>query len=47
VKAVEKGEREVYYPGSIRALRVFQGVSPMMTDRVLRLIRGKAAAPRR
>lgn len=47
VKAVEKGEAELYYPGSIRALRVFQGVSPMITDRVLRLLRGKAAAPRR
>ena len=47
VKAVEKGEAEVYYPGSIKALRVFQGLSPMIADRVLRLMRGKAAAPRR
>jgi short-subunit dehydrogenase len=47
VKAVEKGEPEVYYPGSIKALRVFQGLSPMIADRVLRLMRGKAAAPRR
>jgi 3-oxoacyl-[acyl-carrier protein] reductase len=47
VKAVEKGEPEVYYPGSIKALRIFQGVSPMIADRVLRLMRGKAAAPRR
>ena len=47
VKAVEKGDAEVYYPGSIKALRVFQGLSPMIADRVLRLMRGKAAAPRR
>jgi short-subunit dehydrogenase len=47
VKAVEAGDREVYYPGSIKALRIFQGVSPISADRVLRLLRGKAAAPRR
>jgi hypothetical protein len=47
VKAVEKGQPEVYYPGSIKALRFFQGVSPMTADRLLRLLRGKAAAPRR
>ncbi|HEX6711768.1 MAG TPA: SDR family NAD(P)-dependent oxidoreductase [Thermoleophilaceae bacterium] len=47
VKAVEKGVPEVYYPGSIKALRFFQGVSPMIADRLLRLLRGKAAAPRR
>jgi short-subunit dehydrogenase len=47
VKAVEKADPEVYYPGSIRALRFFQGVSPMIADRLLRLMRGKAAAPRR
>jgi short-subunit dehydrogenase len=47
VKAVEKGDPEVYYPSSIKALRFFQGVSPMIADRLLRLMRGKAAAPRR
>ena len=47
VKAVERGQREVYYPGSIKALRFFQGASPMIADRLLRLLRGKAAAPRR
>ena len=47
VKAVERDQLELYYPGSIKALRVFQGVSPMIADRVLRLLRGKAAAPRR
>jgi short-subunit dehydrogenase len=47
VEAVERDQLEVYYPGSIKALRVFQGLSPMIADRVLRLMRGKAAAPRR
>jgi short-subunit dehydrogenase len=47
VDAVQRGQREVYYPGSIKALRVFQGLSPMIADRLLRLLRGKAAAPRR
>lgn len=47
VRAVERDETDVYYPGSIKALRVFHGLSPMIADRLLRLIRGKAAAPRR
>lgn len=47
VKAVERGQLEVYYPGSVKALRFFQGVSPMIADRLLRLLRGRAAAPRR
>jgi 3-oxoacyl-[acyl-carrier protein] reductase len=47
VQAVQNGEREVYYPGSIKALRVFQGLSPSLADRILRTLRGKAAAPRR
>jgi short-subunit dehydrogenase len=46
-KAVENDEAEVYYPGSVKALRIFQGLSPMIADRLLRLMRGKAAAPRR
>ena len=47
VKAVEQDDAELYYPGSVKALRVFQGWSPKMADRLLRLMRGKAAAPRR
>jgi short-subunit dehydrogenase len=47
VGAVEKDRPEVYYPGSIRWLRVLQGMSPRRTDRILRLMRGRAAAPRR
>ena len=46
-RVVERGQPEVYYPGSIKALRFFQGVSPKTADRILRLMRGKAAAPRR
>lgn len=47
VEAIERDQPEVYYPGSIKALRFFQGVSPKTADRILRLMRGKAAAPRR
>lgn len=47
VKAVEQGQPELYYPGSIKALRVFQGWSPKLADRLLRVMRGRAAAPRR
>src|SRR3954454_22941660 len=47
VKAVERDEHDVYYPGSIKALRVFQGLSPKLADRILRNMRGKAAAPRK
>ena len=47
VKAVERDQREVYYPGSIKTLRMLQGLSPKTADRILRLMRGKAAAPRR
>ncbi|MEA2494653.1 MAG: hypothetical protein QOJ29_2564 [Thermoleophilaceae bacterium] len=47
VKAVQSGAPEVYYPGSIKALRMFQGLSPKLADRILRSLRGKAAAPRR
>jgi short-subunit dehydrogenase len=47
VAAVEKDEADVYYPGSIRSLRVFQGISPRFADRLIRMMRGKAAAPRR
>jgi short-subunit dehydrogenase len=47
VGAVEKDEPELYYPRSVKALRLFQGVSPRLADRVLRAMRGKAAAPRK
>jgi short-subunit dehydrogenase len=47
VDAVQNDVAEVYYPGSIKWLRIFQGMSPKTADRILRLMRGKAAAPRR
>jgi short-subunit dehydrogenase len=47
VEAVEKDHPDVYYPGSIKTLRIFQGLSPGLADRLLRLMRGRAAAPRR
>jgi short-subunit dehydrogenase len=47
VEAVEKDEHELYYPRSVKALRLFQGVSPRLADRLLRAMRGKAAAPRK
>jgi short-subunit dehydrogenase len=47
VEAVAKDEPELYYPRSVKALRLFQGVSPGLADRLLRAMRGKAAAPRK
>ena len=47
VDAVEKEREDVFYPGSIKMLRRMHGLSPKTSDRLLRLLRGKAAAPRR
>jgi short-subunit dehydrogenase len=47
VDAVEKDQPELYYPRAVKTLRVFQGVSPRFADRMLRMLRGKAAAPRK
>src|SRR3954447_20124943 len=47
VNAVQRGQLEIYYPGSIKALRFFQGVSPKLAARRLRRMGGRAAAPRR
>jgi uncharacterized protein len=47
VEAVEAGDDYVHYPGSIKALRVFHGISPRFADRMLRALRGRAAAPRK
>lgn len=46
VEAVQKDEPDIYYPGFIKSLRVFQGISPRFADRLLRMLRGRAAAPR-
>lgn len=47
VDAVEKGADDVFYPGQVKMLRRVHGLSPRLSDRLLRLLRGKAAAPRR
>lgn len=47
VDAVEKGADDVFYPGQVKMLRRMHGLSPRFSDRLLRLLRGRAAAPRR
>lgn len=47
VEAVQTDQPELYYPRSVMALRFLQGASPRLADRILRSMRGKAAAPRR
>src|SRR5215217_1983856 len=46
VEAVEQDKRAVYYPPIVRLLRVVHGVSPRLSDRMLRTMRGGTAAPR-
>ena len=46
VDAVEKDQRELFYPPVIRLLRVVNGVSPRLGDLMLRRILGKSVAPR-
>src|SRR5258706_1471028 len=46
VAAVEGDERALYYPPAVRALGVLHGLSPVLSDRVLRSLRGGTAAPR-
>ena len=46
VEAVEQDKRAVYYPPIVRLLRVMHGISPQLSDRVLRVLRGGTAAPR-
>ena len=46
VAAVEADERAVYHPPAVRALGVLHGLSPRLSDRVLRSLRGGTAAPR-
>jgi short-subunit dehydrogenase len=46
VKAVEDDERAVYYPQLVRLLRVMHGISPRLSDRMLKAMRGGTAAPR-
>ena len=46
VAAVEGDKRAVYYPPAVRALGALHGLSPVLSDRVLRSLRGGTAAPR-
>jgi hypothetical protein len=46
VEAVEQDKRAVYYPPLVRLLRVMHGISPRLSDRMLRTMRGGTAAPR-
>lgn len=45
--AVEADHRELYVPPVVRLLGIAQGISPALADRILRLLRGGSAAPRR
>lgn len=46
VEAVQADASAVYYPKAVRAVRVAHGISPRLTDRILRRKRGRSAAPR-
>lgn len=46
VNAVEKDQRELFYPPTVRMLRLVNGISPRLGDVVLRRILGRSAAPR-
>ena len=47
VEAVERDRSAVYYPPLVRLLRIVHGISPGLSDRMLRAMRGRSAAPRR
>jgi short-subunit dehydrogenase len=46
LRAVERDARAVHYPPLVRVLGAVHGLSPKLSDRVLRLLRGGTAAPR-
>jgi short-subunit dehydrogenase len=46
VDAVEKDQRELFYPSTVRMLRVVNGISPRLADLMLRRILGRSVAPR-
>jgi short-subunit dehydrogenase len=46
VAGVERDARSVHYPPIVRVLRIMNGISPRAADRMLRAMRGRAAAPR-
>jgi short-subunit dehydrogenase len=45
VKAVESDTREVFYPPSVRLLRIFHGLHPGLADAMLCRVMGPTAAP--
>jgi short-subunit dehydrogenase len=47
VAAVQGDARALYYPPIVRLLGVVHGISPRLSDAMLRRMRGRAAAPRR
>jgi short-subunit dehydrogenase len=47
VGAVRDDKRAVYYPPIVRLLRIVHGISPNVSDRMLRVLRGGTAAPRK
>jgi hypothetical protein len=47
IAGVEKDARQVYYPPIVRLLGAVNGFSPALSDRMLRILRGASAAPRR
>jgi NADP-dependent 3-hydroxy acid dehydrogenase YdfG len=47
VDAVERDRRAVAYPPIVRVLGVVHGISPGLSDFMLRTLRGRSAAPRK
>jgi short-subunit dehydrogenase len=47
VAGVEADARHVFYPPIVRLLGAVHGLSPALSDRMLRVLRGPTAAPRR
>ena len=47
VRAVERDERQVFFPPVVRLLGIVNGLSPNAADAMLRRVRGPSAAPRR
>ncbi len=47
VDAVRRDQQAIYYPRLVQALRVTHGISPRLSDLMLRRARGESSAPRR
>jgi short-subunit dehydrogenase len=46
IEGVERDRRAVMYPPIVRVLGVVHGISPALSDFILRTLRGRSAAPR-